>query len=393
VGREDVQAAVDRALARLRSDAVDLLQFHAWSYSDPSWLDAVFYLQEMTLEGRVRHLGVTNFDTDHLRMLLHSGVDVVSNQVCYSLVDRRPGRAMASLCEDHGVRLLAYGTLAGGFLTDRWMGAPEPAVDELPTWSLMKYKRFIEAAGGWDVFQGVLDAAAAVARRHDVSIANVATRWVLDRPGVGGVIIGARPGHSDHIEDNARLFSFRLDDADRDTLEPALKAMGLPPGEPGDEYRRPPFLTAAGDLSHHFDTFPAPYPVVEGEDGRYRALSGTVWEEMAGFSRATRVGDRILVSGTTATHGTRVVGGRDAAAQTVFCLDKIEGAIRSLGGSLEDIVRTRVYIRSPDDQEAVSRVHGRRLGHVGPANTLVQAGIIGDAYLVEIEAEAVVVPR
>jgi enamine deaminase RidA (YjgF/YER057c/UK114 family) len=106
-----------------------------------------------------------------------------------------------------------------------------------------------------------------------------------------------------------------------------------------------------------------------------------------------RLGDRIFVSGTTATHGDRLIGGSNPASQAHFCLDKIEGAIRSLGGVLEDIVRTRVYVTDPDVAEAVSRVHGARLGHVRPANTLVQAGLVGEGYLVEIEAEALVEER
>jgi enamine deaminase RidA (YjgF/YER057c/UK114 family) len=85
-----------------------------------------------------------------------------------------------------------------------------------------------------------------------------------------------------------------------------------------------------------------------------------------------------------------LVGGSDPAAQAHFCIDKIEGALRSLGARLEDVVRTRVFIRHADDWEPVSRAHGQRFGHVQPANTLVQAGLIGDGYLVEMEAEAVV---
>jgi enamine deaminase RidA (YjgF/YER057c/UK114 family) len=97
-----------------------------------------------------------------------------------------------------------------------------------------------------------------------------------------------------------------------------------------------------------------------------------------------------MVSGTTATHGDRVIGGQDPAAQTHFVIDKIEGALQSLGGCLEDVVRIRMYIRNIDDWEPVSRAHGKRFGHIQPANTLVQAGLIGDEYLVEIEAEAIV---
>lgn len=390
VHKEHVRAAVERALERTRADAVDLMQFHAWSYDDPSWLDALFHLEELRDEGLIRHLGVTNVDAVHLAMAVRTGVRIVSNQVCYSLLDRRPARALEAVCLRHGVKLLGYGTVAGGLLTEEWLARPEPDAGALPTWSLMKYKRFIDAAGGWAAFQSLLQAVRLVSLRHGVSMANVASRFVLEQPTVAGVIIGARLGRSEHLEDNQRLFSFALDAEDRALLRPALEALGCPPGDSGDEYRRPPFLTAAGDLSHHVEAFPRPYPVVAGPGQRRRALSGTVWESLAGFSRAVRVGNRILVSGTTATHGDRVIGGTDPASQAHFCIDKIEGAIRSLGGRLEDVVRTRVYVRKMEDWEAVSRVHGERFRGVQPANTLVQAGIIGEDYLVEMEAEAVV---
>ncbi|MFN5582170.1 RidA family protein, partial [Gemmatimonas sp.] len=160
------------------------------------------------------------------------------------------------------------------------------------------------------------------------------------------------------------------------------------PGDCGDEYRTPPFLTASGDLSHHLSGFPAPFNTRPGSDGRTLALSGTVWEPMAGYSRAVRKGTRIHVSGTTATHGSRAIGGADPAAQTHFCIDKIAGALQSLGGSLEHVVRTRVFVSDISQWEPIARAHGERFGHILPANTMVQASLIGDEYLVEIEADA-----
>ena len=118
--------------------------------------------------------------------------------------------------------------------------------------------------------------------------------------------------------------------------------------------------------------------------------TGTHWEALAGYARAVRVGDRILVSGTTATGPDGVVGAGDAAAQARCILDTIEAAIAQLGGALRDVVRTRVYVRNIADWEAVARVHGQRFGGIHPANTLVQAQLVGDEYLVEIEAEAVI---
>ena len=390
ITKSQVRAAVELALTRMQSEAIDLMQFHAWQYSHPSWVDSMFWLQELQEEGLIKHLGLTNFDTAHLSIVVNSGIKVVSNQVCFSLLDQRAGGAMSEFCLKHGVKLLAFGTVAGGFLSEKWLGKAEPILDESLTWSQMKYKRFIDAAGGWDTFQALLRTLEAVAKKHQVSISNVASKWIMDQPAVAGVIIGARLGQSAHIADNQKLFSFELDESDRESIRKIQSELTPIPGDCGDEYRKPPFLTASGDLSHHVENFPAPYPTKEGSDGRTKALSGTIWEDIAGFSRAVRKGNRILVSGTTATHGSKAMGGTDPGAQAHFILDKLEGAIQSLGGKLEDVVRTRIFIRNADQWEPISRAHGQRFAGIQPANTMVRADLIGDEYLVEMEAEAVV---
>jgi aryl-alcohol dehydrogenase-like predicted oxidoreductase len=386
-----VRKAVERALQRLGLERIPLLQLHWWSFEHPAYLDAMAELARLQAAGLIGQLGVTNFDTDHLRVLVGQGCRPVANQVAFSLLDRRAGEAMGAFCEAHGIALLAYGTLAGGFLAERWLGVAEPAA--IGDWSKMKYRRFIAAAGGWEAFQRVLAAADRVARRHGVSIANVATRWVLDQPAVAAVIVGARPGEREHRADNLQTFAFALDAEDHAALAAALAATRRIPGDCGDEYRRPPYLTASGDLSHHLAGLPQVYAAapVEGRPDRQRVDSGSVWEGICGYSRAVRVGERILVSGTTATHGTgTAVCPDDPAGQAVFILDKIAAALRALGGSLEDVVRTRIYLRDAADWEGVARVHGRYLGTARPANTLLEvARLVGD-YAVEIEAEAVV---
>ncbi len=388
VPASEVRTAVERALSRLGVEAIDLLQYHAWNYADPSWLDTLFELQELKILGLIRHLGLTNVDTAHLRVAVASGIDIASNQVSYSLLDQRAAGGLGPFCVEHRVRLLAYGTLGGGWLTERWLGAPEPDWERLPTWSQMKYGRFLRVAGGWSALQRVLQAAASVAARHGVSIANVASRFILDQPGVAGVIIGARLGEREHIDDTLRLFSLALTDEDRSEIRSALATLQPIPGDCGDEYRKPPFLTASGDLSHHLDALPAPYQTTSRDRGRTLCLSGTTWETVAGFARAVRQGRHVHVSGTTATMGERVVGGSDPAAQTHFVIDKIEGALQSLGATLADVVRTRVYVRHIADWESVARAHGARFGTIQPANTLVGAALVGDEYLVEMEADA-----
>ena len=388
--KADVRTAVERSLKRLQTDKIDLLQFHAWNYADPNWLDCLFWLQELKEEGLIGHLGLTNFDTAHLRIAVHSGIKVVSNQVCFSLLDQRASKAMSDLCLLHGVKLLAFGTVGGGFLTERWLNQSEPSNNQQLTWSQMKYKRFIDTAGGWEKFQFLLNAINTVAKRHKVSMANVATRYLLDQPAVGGVIIGARLGKSEHIADNIQLFNFSLDEKSKEEIHTAISLLTEIPGDCGDEYRKPPFLTASGDLSHHVESIPPPYKSQTGSDGRIKVLSGTVWEDLAGFSRAVKKGNRILISGTTATHGSKSIGGNDPAAQAHFAIDKIEGALQSLGSKLEHVVRTRIFVRNISDWEPIARAHGERFKDIQPVNTLVKAELVGDEYLVEIEAEAIV---
>ena len=411
---DGVAEAVTRALDRLGTDHIDLLQFHAWNYADPSWLDCLFMLAEHQAAGRIRHLGLTNCDAVHLDMAVRSGVPIVSNQVCFSLLDRRAAGAMTKVCRRHGVGLLAYGTLAGGFLSEGWLGRPPPPIDESLTWSQIKYRRFIDQAGGWDRFQRLLRVVERVAGRLNarnsmsesnphvtsglaegkgaaglpgVSMANVACRYALEQPAVAGIIVGARLGERSHVEDNLNLFRLSLDDEARLELEAACTALDPIPGDCGDEYRRPPFLTASGDLGHHLTHLPAPYPVRRAGTAE-RVSSGTPWEELAGYCRAVRKGDRIHVAGTTASHGSRVIGGLDPAAQTHFVIDKIEGALQSLGATLQDVVRTRIFIREGVDWEPVARAHGVRFAGILPASTLVHANTVGDDLLVEIEVEA-----
>lgn len=393
VGAGDVREAIERSLSRLQMPAIDLLQFHAWNYADPSWLDALFHLQDLKREGLIRHLGLTNVDAAHLRLVLASGIEVVSNQVSASLVDRRAAGRLAAVCAEFGVSLLAYGTVCGGWLSERWLGRDEPDWARTGTWSQMKYARFIREAGGWSALQRVLRAAKDVAERRGVSLTNVATRYILDQPGVGAVIVGARLGERAHLDDNARVFDLALSADDRAHLEAAIATLAPMPGDCGDEYRVPPFLTASGDLSHHLDAFPPPFEVRPGANGTTQCFSGTPWEPLCGYSRATRVGQRIHVSGTTATHRSRALGGADPAAQTHAVIDKIAGALQSLGGRLEDVVRTRIFVADLAHWEAVSRAHGERFAAILPANTLVQAKLIGEEYLVEIEAEAELAAR
>lgn len=206
VDRRYVERVIDRSLARLRSDCLDLVQFHWWDYRVPGWQEAAAWLVDLQKAGKIRLLGGTNFDTRHSRALIETGVPLASMQTQYSVLDTRAEKHLVSLCTSSGMKLLCYGTLAGGFLSERWLGKLEP--ESFENRSLIKYKLIIDDIGGWDLFQALLACLKQIGDRHGVSIGNVATRWVLDRPEVAGVIVGAR--YADRLSQNLATFAFSL---------------------------------------------------------------------------------------------------------------------------------------------------------------------------------------
>ena len=390
-----VEQAVRRALQRMQRKSLDLLQLHWWDYTDPAYIDAMRELGSIRQRGLIKNIGLTNFDAAHVRILMSLGVPVATNQVHYSLLDQRAAGDLTTVCKRYDIRMLCYGTLAGGFLSDAWVGKAEPSEKELSSnWSRMKYMRFIRIFGGWPLFQELLEVLQNIAEKHSVSISNVAVRWVLDQPYVAAVLVGARLGLSEHIEDNLRTFTFSLDGEDHKNIRSILSRANPIPGDCGDEYRKPPFLTASGDLSHHKSRNWHKLLAPKGADSTVQRIgysSGTEWEKIASYYRAVRTGNTVAVSGTTASYRGNVVGKDDAAAQMHFCIDKIEAALASLGSRLQDVVRTRVYISNlPRDWRAAAQAHGKRFSCIKPANTLIGAQLVGEGYLVEVEADAVV---
>ncbi|KAF5648060.1 hypothetical protein F52700_1274 [Fusarium sp. NRRL 52700] len=240
VSREAVQANVSERCSRLQQEMIDLLQFHWQLWDNPQYIDALQYLAE---DKRVARIGLCNFDTEHLERVVESGVKIYTNQVQFSLIDSRPAVKMAEACSRHDIKLLTYGTLCGGFIADKWLNQPEPDVyDTNITPSQRKYYGMICSWGGWNLFQELLSVLRTIATKHKVNISNIATRWVLDFPYVGAVIIGARIGVSEHTSDNATTLGWRLDDSDRRLIEEVLgrsnrAEMFETMGDCGNEYR------------------------------------------------------------------------------------------------------------------------------------------------------------
>ncbi|SHE86678.1 Predicted oxidoreductase [Kaistia soli DSM 19436] len=228
IRKSDMTAIIDQSLKRLKMERLDLVQFHWWDYEVPRYIEAAVWLDELRREGKIRFVSGTNFDIPRVREMLAAGVPLRTLQVQYSVLDHRPENGLVAFAAAHGINLLCYGTVAGGFLGERWLGVPEPS-EPLENRSLTKYKLIIDDFGGWALFQELLAALARVAARHDVDIATVASRHVLDRPGVAAVIVGAR--NRAHLPRNLAIGALRLTDADRAEIDAVLARRQGPEGD------------------------------------------------------------------------------------------------------------------------------------------------------------------
>jgi len=109
----------------MNTSCLDLLQFHWWEYRDLNYLDALRHSMDLQAEGKIKHIGLTNFDTHRLNLIVDAGIKVVSNQVAFSLLDRRALVKMTEFCRGHGISLLAYSSLHSGLMSDAWLGMAE----------------------------------------------------------------------------------------------------------------------------------------------------------------------------------------------------------------------------------------------------------------------------
>lgn len=227
VGPADVRAIVDRSLRRLRLERLPLVQFFWWDMARGDPLAAFAVLKDLQAEGKIATLGTTNWDAADMDRFIAAGLDVASAQIQYSLLDRRAEGRLADWAARRGVRFLCYGTLAGGFLTDAWLGRPDPGF-AFANRGLVKYRLIIDEFGPWDLFQRLLRTLRDVADRHGVSVAAVATRWVLDRPQVAAAIVGAR--YARHLPETLAVFRVALTDADREAIGAVLAEARGPSG-------------------------------------------------------------------------------------------------------------------------------------------------------------------
>ena len=234
VSFQDTERIVDRSLQKLGRDYIDLMQFHWWDYEIDRYVDVAYNLVKLQEKGKIRNIGVTNFDTKHLKKLVDGGIPVISCQSQYSLFDRRPEKQLLEYCMSEDISHICYGTIAGGFLSEKYL---EREQFEPETRSQVKYLQIIEETLGYEGYQQLLVILKEIADKYQVSIANVASRYILQQDGVAGVIIGTRS--SRHVESNAQIFEFELTEADLERIKTFVSQFPMIEGDAYEAERTP----------------------------------------------------------------------------------------------------------------------------------------------------------
>ncbi|MFK7982448.1 MAG: aldo/keto reductase [Saprospiraceae bacterium] len=214
--KEDTTKIIDRSLQRLGVERLDLVQFAWWDYQFPRYVETAVHLADLQKQGKIRYIGVTNFDAAHLQEILDAGVKVASNQVQYSVLDQRVQKGSNALMEKHGIQYLCYGVVAGGFLSDRYLNVPDPT-QPLENRSLTKYRLIIDEFGGYELFQEALQTLRTIANKYDVGIAEIATKYMLQKDLVASAIIGAR--NLNHLQKIQKISTFNLDATDLQIIQ------------------------------------------------------------------------------------------------------------------------------------------------------------------------------
>jgi len=208
----DVEKIIDRSLRRLNVERLDLVQFFWWDMSLGKAVDVLGILKTCQDKGKLANLGVTNWDIEQINQFIDSGFDLVSAQVQFSILDRRPLNGLSEWMELQKMHFFCYGVLAGGFLTSKWLGAPDPGFS-FSNRSLVKYRLIIDEFGSWNLFQELLQALKTIGNKYGVSLGSVALRWIFDQPQVAAAIVGAR--YATNLSQTLEVFKFNLDAVDK----------------------------------------------------------------------------------------------------------------------------------------------------------------------------------
>jgi len=192
IDRTYVEHIIDRSLKRLQVDCIDLVQFHWWDWDVKNYLFVMEILSELKVKGKIAEIGLTNVNSTYLEEFAKR-FDITSLQTQFSLFDKRVERGIGALCRNKNIKIFAYGTVLGGFLSEKWLKKVEPQPNLLENRSLVKYKLLIDAACGWEEFQRRLTVLNDLAIKYHSDIASIAIAALLRDNHINAAIVGLSP--------------------------------------------------------------------------------------------------------------------------------------------------------------------------------------------------------
>ncbi len=214
-----IVASVDRSLRELNIPRLDLLQLQWWNLNVPGFEETLSLIGDLRKAGKIHHIGTTNFGIQLLHRAIATNVPVITNQVQYSILDRRADNQLSNYAKRCGINLLTYGALAGGFLARKWVSAHDPPMHR--TQFSHEYRSIIDIAGGWNAFQNLLRVLSAIASKHGCSLSAIALRWVLQKGPGSGVLIGASSPR--RLMDLLPAFEINLSPTDVATIQKTVQ--------------------------------------------------------------------------------------------------------------------------------------------------------------------------
>lgn len=192
IDRTYVESIIDRSRMRLQVERIDLVQFHWWNWEVNNYMSTMEILSELKNEGKIKEIGLTNVNKKYLEEFSEH-FDIASLQVQASLFDTRVERGLNELCRKKNIKIFAYGSLLGGFISENWLGKEEPMPEHLANRSLVKYKLLIDSACGWKEFQRRLFILRELAAKYRCEIANIAIAALLQEGRADAIIAGLSP--------------------------------------------------------------------------------------------------------------------------------------------------------------------------------------------------------
>lgn len=226
---EQTETIIDRSRSRLGLEQLHLVQFHWWHYESGNYLRALESLHTLKQQGKIKEIGLTNFNTERVNEIVNHGIPIASIQTQYSILDRRATKTLVPLLQKHDIDLLCYGSVAGGLLSDYYLGKAAPQ-EPHENRSLTKYLLIVEELGGWDALQAILQTLREIADSKDTGIASIAAAYCLAQDAVRACIIGAR--NHKHLQEHIALRdTLTLSEEELATIETVRGQFKSIPGE------------------------------------------------------------------------------------------------------------------------------------------------------------------